>query len=106
MPATKRSTANRRAISMDGASLALVRKIGAFISKRRDGMALSQQLFAERFGFSLMTLRRLESGERPATLDTLILAARACQLSITELMAVAELPEEAPTPAQPQEAQA
>lgn len=81
----------RRQPSPDGASWALVTRIGVYLREQREKDDLTQVDFAIKHGFSLMTLRRLEGGERLPTLDTLMLAAKACSISVAQLLEYAEL---------------
>ncbi len=97
---TAAPTFTRRQPSPDGASWAMVTRIGAYLRQRREKDGTTQEAFALMHGFALMTYRRLERGERLPTLDTLMLAAAAYHLSVWQLLQAATLTPQ-PEPVQP-----
>ncbi len=90
----------RRQISPDGASWAMAAQIGSYLRQRREKDGVTQDAFARQHGIARTTYCYLERAEHLPTLDILILAARAYQLNVWQLLQAATLTPQ-PEPVQP-----
>lgn len=66
--------------------LTLVKTVGASVRALRERRGLTQVALAKRAGVMRATLRRVESGEHAATLDTLDVIARALKVGVRDLL--------------------